>query len=99
VPSTSIEEAIKLIRSLLVNQLRNTDGLLIDVRDNPGGFVSFASSIAQFFKSKAVHHRAMLVQEQVNDQILNNPFFFDPNDEHVFSILAYFSVFELIVVF
>jgi hypothetical protein len=75
---------IKLIRGLLINQLRNTDGLLIDVRDNPGGFVSFASSLAQFFKSNAVHHRAMLIKDLINDQIISNPYFFDPNDEYAY---------------
>ncbi|KAH9271548.1 hypothetical protein BASA83_006155 [Batrachochytrium salamandrivorans] len=42
---------IETIRNLLVNQLKNTDAILLDIRGNSGGLISVADGIIQLFKS------------------------------------------------
>lgn len=41
------------IRSLLENELKNSIGILIDIRRNPGGDITFAEWIASYFSKKA----------------------------------------------
>ncbi|KAH9248020.1 hypothetical protein BASA81_014358 [Batrachochytrium salamandrivorans] len=42
---------ILTIRDLLVNQLKDTDAILLDIRGNPGGSISSADGIIQLFRS------------------------------------------------
>ncbi|KAH6583795.1 hypothetical protein BASA61_007854 [Batrachochytrium salamandrivorans] len=44
---------ILTIRDLLVNQLKDTDAILLDIRGNPGGSISSADGIIQLFRSDA----------------------------------------------
>jgi C-terminal processing protease CtpA/Prc len=45
---------VDLIAGLLANQLNNTDGLLLDVRDNGGGALETAAALVQLFKENPV---------------------------------------------
>ncbi|KAH6602101.1 hypothetical protein BASA61_001470 [Batrachochytrium salamandrivorans] len=47
---TNFMFSILTIRDLLVNQLKDTDSILFDVRGNPGGFIAVADGIIQLFK-------------------------------------------------
>ncbi|KAH6584431.1 hypothetical protein BASA61_007459 [Batrachochytrium salamandrivorans] len=47
---TNLIFLILTIRELLVNQLKDTDSVLFDVRDNPGGLGPAADAIIQLFK-------------------------------------------------
>ncbi|KAH6567093.1 hypothetical protein BASA50_011263 [Batrachochytrium salamandrivorans] len=46
----AIEKAIMIIRSLLVNEFKDTNSVMYDLRDNPGGSTKFADTMVQFFK-------------------------------------------------
>ena len=50
----SNDETVIKIRNLLLNELRDTDGLVIDLRDNQGGQIPFAEKIVQLFSPKEV---------------------------------------------
>ena len=47
-PMTPRELLLKF-RNILINEMKDTDALLIDVRDNGGGSIPFVESIPQFF--------------------------------------------------
>jgi C-terminal processing protease CtpA/Prc len=48
------ETTLDLVEKLLLNELADTDGLLLDMRDNTGGSVSSSASLVQFFKENPV---------------------------------------------
>lgn len=43
------EAAVKTLRGLLTNELKNTNGLIMDVRNNPGGAIQLAEKVPQLF--------------------------------------------------
>ena len=45
----SNDETVLIIRNLLLNELKDTDGLVIDLRGNSGGQIPFAEKIIQLF--------------------------------------------------
>lgn len=48
VPSNP-NQAFRIIATLLTTSLKNTDYLLFDVRDNPGGYLTYANLLPQLF--------------------------------------------------
>ncbi|KAH6577698.1 hypothetical protein BASA60_003895 [Batrachochytrium salamandrivorans] len=50
--SLAIEKAIMIVRSLLVNELKDTKSVIYDLRGNPGGSADFADSMVQLFKPR-----------------------------------------------
>lgn len=50
----SNDETVLLIRNLLLNELKDTDGLVIDLRGNQGGQVPFAEKIVQLLTPNEV---------------------------------------------
>ncbi|KAH6588477.1 hypothetical protein BASA50_010703 [Batrachochytrium salamandrivorans] len=48
--SLAIEKAIMIVRSLLVNELKDTNSVIYELRGNPGGSAKFADSMVQLFK-------------------------------------------------
>ncbi|KAH6579187.1 hypothetical protein BASA61_010384 [Batrachochytrium salamandrivorans] len=48
--SLAVEKAIMIIRSLLANELKNTNSVIYELRGNPGGNVRFAEGMVQLFK-------------------------------------------------
>ncbi|KAH6585673.1 hypothetical protein BASA50_001007 [Batrachochytrium salamandrivorans] len=48
--SLAIEKAIMIVRSLLVNELKDTKSVIYELRGNPGGSAKFADSMVQLFK-------------------------------------------------
>lgn len=47
-------EFITLIRELLLRKLKDTDGLILDLRDNPGGYIYLGESMVQLFTPKDI---------------------------------------------
>ncbi len=45
---------VDLIAGLLANQLKDTDGIVLDIRDNTGGSVAASASLVQLFKENPV---------------------------------------------
>ncbi|KAH6562746.1 hypothetical protein BASA62_008939, partial [Batrachochytrium salamandrivorans] len=43
-------KAIMVVRSLLVNELKDTNSVIYELRGNPGGIVSFSDGMVQLFK-------------------------------------------------
>ncbi|KAI9090855.1 hypothetical protein DFS34DRAFT_342832 [Phlyctochytrium arcticum] len=58
------DKVIGIIRTLLTDTLSNTDGILFDVRLNPGGEIAIAERIIQWFAG---------VTEPVRTQAINHP--------------------------
>ncbi|KAL2914428.1 hypothetical protein HK105_205995 [Polyrhizophydium stewartii] len=42
--------AIEVVRSLLANELKDTNSVLVDIRDNGGGSINYANGLPQLFK-------------------------------------------------
>jgi C-terminal processing protease CtpA/Prc len=71
VPSNP-DQAVDIIYNLLRNQLAKTDALLIDVRNNGGGYISYADKLPQLFKpGKASTGSARLLNTKLNNQFLS----------------------------
>lgn len=57
----------------MLNQLSETDGLIIDVRGNPGGFVSYAESLVQMFTGQNVEaYGFRVLRSNLNDFVFTN---------------------------
>lgn len=63
-----------LIRSLLVNQLKDTDSLLFDIRDNGGGLVTMADGLPQFFIKDFVNPGFRALVSPINENIFLKSF-------------------------
>jgi hypothetical protein len=63
------EQVLLLIRSLLVNELKDTDSLLFDVRNNGGGLVTMADGIPQFFIKDFVNPGFRALVSPINENI------------------------------
>ena len=50
----SVEEVVTTIRKLLLNELKDTDGLIFDTRSNPGGQLPLAERLIQLFTPSKV---------------------------------------------
>ncbi|KAH9259886.1 hypothetical protein BASA82_001201 [Batrachochytrium salamandrivorans] len=46
----AVEKAVMIVRSLLVNELKDTKSVMYELRGNSGGDVEFANSLIQLFK-------------------------------------------------
>ncbi|KAH6578262.1 hypothetical protein BASA60_003651 [Batrachochytrium salamandrivorans] len=44
------DKAIMIIRSLLANELKDTNSVIFELRGNPGGYISLANGMPQLFK-------------------------------------------------
>ncbi|MDW5416160.1 S41 family peptidase [Iodobacter sp. CM08] len=66
------DQAVEIIAGLLRNQLAKTDALVVDVRSNGGGYISYADKLPQLFKpGKATTSSARLLNTKLNNQFLN----------------------------
>ncbi|KAJ3224138.1 hypothetical protein HK099_000188 [Clydaea vesicula] len=63
------ETVVKAIRDVLVNQFKDTDALVLDLRSNPGGWVYLADAIPQFFKPDYTPATARFLMAPLNDKI------------------------------
>ena len=70
---------IPIIRRLLIVDLRDTDALLFDLRDNPGGYVYFAQALVQLFKGTSKHLKYRIVKNNVHDELIGS---IDPFSEY-----------------
>ncbi|KNC99789.1 uncharacterized protein SPPG_05166 [Spizellomyces punctatus DAOM BR117] len=61
--------AVNAIRDLLVNELKDTAGLVIDVRGNGGGYIVTADTIPQFFVADYEPTTARALISDNNEQI------------------------------
>ena len=83
--SSTVDELLQTFRGLLVNELKDTDALLIDVRNNGGGYVTLSDSLPQFFTADYIPPGARSLVSETNGKIFNSPSF--NNSEYVPSIL------------
>jgi hypothetical protein len=70
-----------LIRDLLLNQLKDTNSLLFDIRDNGGGIVTMADIIPQLVGSDIETGNVRALVTQINADIFLNSTFYPNNDE------------------
>lgn len=67
------DQAFKLIRDLLTVELRNTRGLILDLRGNPGGMITLADRLPELFAARDVPVQgARLINTDLNAFVLNN---------------------------
>ncbi|KAJ3391832.1 hypothetical protein HDU92_008800 [Lobulomyces angularis] len=70
-----IDGTVRLIRSLLLKELQDTDALIFDVRNNPGGKIDFADAIPLLFSRNAKPTQARAVVHPINKDIFLGPNF------------------------
>lgn len=58
----STTESIILIKGLLEQEFAGTDGLIIDLRDNGGGWISYGESLVQLFTPKNIQAQGFRLQ-------------------------------------
>lgn len=68
----AFQNAVGLIQNLLRNQLAATDALVIDVRNNGGGYITYADMLYQLFTpGKALVGKARLLNTPLNKTIFD----------------------------
>ena len=72
--------AVEIIRSLLVKELVETDGLLFDVRSNGGGIITMADAIPQLFVKDFIPPGFRALVAPINARIFSNRQFWPDND-------------------
>ncbi|MBC3872964.1 S41 family peptidase [Undibacterium flavidum] len=74
--SNEYDTSLSIITGLLRNQLAATDALVIDVRNNGGGFISYADMLPELFiPGKASVNAARLLNTSLNFNFLNQEIF------------------------
>jgi hypothetical protein len=61
--------SIEIIRRLLINELRDTDAIVFDVRDNGGGLITMADKIPQLFSPHVDTSGARALVAPLNERI------------------------------
>lgn len=70
VPSLSTDGVLREIRKILTKDFADTDGLIIDLRDNGGGSINYADMLVQMFgPSKIQPTRMRILATPLNEQI------------------------------
>lgn len=64
-------DTIYLVKHLLENELANTDGLILDLRDNGGGTIAFAEALVQLFTPVAIQPQGFRLK---NSQVIRDLF-------------------------
>lgn len=76
VPQTNVANTIAEIRRLLLEEFDDTDGLIFDVRNNGGGFISLADELSQLFMpNEAEVIKARLLNSELNLSVFNDNVF------------------------
>ncbi|MBX2857183.1 MAG: hypothetical protein KTR17_00855 [Cellvibrionaceae bacterium] len=76
VPQTGVANTIAEIRRLLLEEFDDTDGLIFDVRNNGGGFISLADELSQLFMpNEADVIKARLLNTELNLSVFNDNVF------------------------
>jgi hypothetical protein len=78
-PAIGFNSSLAIIRNLLLNELKDTEALLFDLRDNGGGNVQFAESIPQFFGIDIEPSNRRAIVSKVNERVFLGGFFSETN--------------------
>jgi hypothetical protein len=74
VPTDSnVQRILGVIRSLLTNQLRNTNAVVFDIRENGGGIITLAEIIPQLFRRGIVTLQSRALNNAFNRRIFTSP--------------------------
>ncbi|KAH6576588.1 hypothetical protein BASA60_004463 [Batrachochytrium salamandrivorans] len=68
-PEIPAPTIFKQKRDLLVNQLKDTDAILLDIRGNPGGSISSADGIIQLFRSDFTASQFRYLKNEVTESL------------------------------
>lgn len=60
-PTLPVLSAIAMIRTILIKDFADTDGLIIDIRDNGGGNITYADMLVQLFSSENIQPTRMTI--------------------------------------
>ncbi len=72
VPANGVDFTVSEVRRLLIEELADTDGLIFDVRNNGGGYISLADMLPQLFKkTDAEVLKSRLLNTDLNNRIFN----------------------------
>ncbi|OCQ23057.1 hypothetical protein A7985_03635 [Pseudoalteromonas luteoviolacea] len=75
-PNNTKEEAVWIVSSLMQNELANTDALVFDVRNNPGGNILYADELVQLFTAKRTSPTELrFINSDINHHLLNDTIF------------------------
>ncbi|KZN61923.1 hypothetical protein N473_20490 [Pseudoalteromonas luteoviolacea CPMOR-1] len=71
-----IDDALKQLSELLTDELAQTDALVFDVRNNPGGLITYSDRLVQLFSAKPViPTKLKFLNTQLNYDILHKTIF------------------------
>jgi hypothetical protein len=82
----NVQRIFNIIRSLLINQLSNTNAVVFDIRENGGGIITLAEIIPQLFRRDIVTLQSRALNNDVNRRIFNSGT--NPRDEWAIAINA-----------
>ncbi|MCF2858690.1 S41 family peptidase [Pseudoalteromonas sp. SMS1] len=75
-PSATKEDAVWIVSSLMQNELANTDALVFDVRNNPGGNIIYADELVQLFSAKQTRPTELrFINSDINHHLMNETIF------------------------
>ncbi|KZN33188.1 S41 family peptidase [Pseudoalteromonas luteoviolacea] len=75
-PSTTKEDAVWIVSSLMQNELANTDALVFDVRNNPGGNIIYADELVQLFSAEQTRPTELrFINSDINHHLMNETIF------------------------
>jgi hypothetical protein len=67
-----MDSLIQIFRNLLVEELKDTNSILIDIRANPGGYIFIADMIPQFFGTDVESPNNRALNNDINKIIFGN---------------------------
>ncbi|MDK1286479.1 S41 family peptidase [Pseudoalteromonas umbrosa] len=71
-----IDNSLRILSELLTDELADTDALVFDVRDNPGGYITYADRLVQLFTPKLAKPTELkFINTKLNYDILHNTIF------------------------
>ncbi|KZN55501.1 S41 family peptidase [Pseudoalteromonas luteoviolacea] len=91
VVDNDIDTSLRLMSELLTEELAGTDALVFDVRNNPGGYITYADRLVQLFSPKpAIPTELKFINTKLNYDILHNTVFstFGPQWQKVLADVA-----------
>jgi hypothetical protein len=68
----NVNRVFQLIRGLLINELRNTNSVVFDIRENGGGIITLPEIIPQLFKRDIVTLQSRALNTRINQNIFNS---------------------------
>lgn len=64
----SVPEVIVTVKKLLLNELKNTDGMILDLRNNGGGMIGLGEGLVQLFTPKNIQRLNFVLKSSLSNK-------------------------------